>query len=241
MNLFSGILYNLRGLRMGLKTPRLLFLGFIRFAAVIILTVAAAVLLFKYHYEILDQIWTQPESRWVLWLWHLLSWLLTLFLLGLSAVFAFLVCQILFSIFIMDRMSQITERMVSGEVKSLKEMPVFRQLVHLIKQEIPRATLPVVLMCCLSLVGWLTPFGAVIAIITSLIAAVFLAWDHTDLVLARRLTPFPERFKFLLKNLPFHLGFGIVFLIPVLNILFLSFAPVGGTLYYINEYELKNR
>jgi CysZ protein len=37
----------------------------------------------------------------------------------------------------------------------------------------------------------------------------------------------------LLKTLPFHLGFGLLFLVPVLNILLLSFAPVGATLYYL--------
>ena len=67
------------------------------------------------------------------------------------------------------------------------------------------------------------------------LAAVFLSWDNTDLIPARRLDPFGKRFKFLLKNLPFHLGFGLLFLIPVLNILFLSFAPVGATLYYIDK------
>jgi CysZ protein len=65
------------------------------------------------------------------------------------------------------------------------------------------------------------------------VTVVFLAWDNTDLVPARRMVPFQERFRFLLKTLPFHLGFGLWFLIPVLNLLFLSFAPVGGTLYRV--------
>jgi CysZ protein len=49
--------------------------------------------------------------------------------------------------------------------------------------------------------------------------------------------PFKERFRRLTSTLPFHLGFGILFLIPLLNILFLSFAPVGATLYYIDKYR----
>ena len=83
--------------------------------------------------------------------------------------------------------------------------------------------------------GLFTPFGPVLAIISSAIAVVFLAWDNTDLVPARRLYPFKQRFKFLLNSLPFHLGFGLLFLIPVLNIVFLSFAPVGATLYHIDK------
>ncbi|MFC1830169.1 hypothetical protein ACFL0O_11230, partial [Thermodesulfobacteriota bacterium] len=85
--------------------------------------------------------------------------------------------------------------------------------------------------------GWLTPLGPLITIISSLAAVTFLAWDNTDLVPARRLEPFRTRFKFLLKTLPFHIGFGLLFLIPVASILFLSFAPVGATLYYIEEYN----
>ncbi|MBW2022400.1 MAG: hypothetical protein JRI51_05955, partial [Deltaproteobacteria bacterium] len=62
-----------------------------------------------------------------------------------------------------------------------------------------------------------------------------LSWDNTDLVPARRMMPFRERFKLLLKTLPFHLGFGLPFLIPGANIVFLSFAPVGATLYHIEK------
>jgi CysZ protein len=50
--------------------------------------------------------------------------------------------------------------------------------------------------------------------------------------------PFRERFKFLLRYLLFHLGFGLWFLIPVLNILFLSFAPVGATLFYLEQVDV---
>jgi CysZ protein len=66
-------------------------------------------------------------------------------------------------------------------------------------------------------------------------AGVFLAWDNTDLVPARRMMPFKERLKFLRQNLFFHIGFGLLFLVPWVNIIFLSFAPVGATLYYIDK------
>ncbi len=77
--------------------------------------------------------------------------------------------------------------------------------------------------------------GPLLAILSSCIAAVFLAWDNTDLVPARRLVSFKDRFSFLKKNLLFHLGFGLLFLIPVANILFLSFAPVGATIYHLEK------
>ncbi len=235
MNLFKGIVYNLRGVKLSLKTPRLLILGLTRLVVVVFITILSASLILLYHQQILNLIWSKPESQLILWLWHLLSWLLSFLLVGVSAILSYLIAQILFSVVIMDTMSRITERLVSGQEKELRKMPFMRQFFYLIRQEIPRTTIPVLLTLLLMILGWLTPLGPVVAIISSAIAAVFLSWDNTDLVPARRLDPFGKRFNFLLKNLTFHLGFGLLFLIPVVNILFLSFAPVGATLYYVNK------
>jgi CysZ protein len=235
MGFLKGMGYNFRGLFLGIKTPRLLLWGLLRFVVVILLTIVAAGLIFAYHLEILEIIWLKPTSQWVLWLWHLVSWILSLALFGLSAVFSYLISQIFFSVLIMDHMSRITERRTSGVVEEPENISLFRLFVHLIKQEIPRTTIPVLLAIVLMLLGWLTPLGPFIAILSSGIAAIFLAWDNTDLIPARRMNPFAVRFRFLLKTLPFHLGFGIPFLIPGLNLLLLSFAPVGATLYYLEK------
>lgn len=233
----KGIQYNLKGLVMGLKTPVLLLLGLVRLIGVILFMVAAAAVLFIYHQEILNHIWALPENPWLVWLWYLGSWILTLALLGISTVISYLICQILFSVFIMDRMSRITEKKISGRIKAEEQMPVFRQFVFLVKQEIPRTIVPIIFMVVLTLLGWLTPFGPILTIAASIVTCVFLAWDNTDLVPARRLEPFRNRFRLLFTNLFFHLGFGILFLIPVLNILVLSFAPVGGTLYHMGKQD----
>ena len=135
----------------------------------------------------------------------------------------------------MDQMSRITEKSVTGTVQEPGKMPMWQQFLFLIKQEIPRSTIPVLLTLLLIMFGWLTPLGPIVTIVSSAIAAIFLAWDNTDLIPARRLIPFNERFRTLRRTLPFHLGFGLLFLIPFLNILFLSFAPVGATLYYIDN------
>ena len=235
MNLVSGIKYNLRGLGMGFKTPKLLMLGLIRFFTVVLITIFAAGLILVYHQEILGFMWTKPENQWVTWVWYLLSWLLSAVLVGLSAVISFLVSQILFSVLIMDMMSRITERKVTGKIQESSKIPWWQQLLFLIKQEIPRATIPVLLSLLLIIIGWLTPLGPIITILSSGIAVIFLAWDNTDLTPARQQVPFKERFRSLRGSLLFHLGFGILFLIPVLNILFLSFAPVGATLYQIDR------
>ncbi|MFH0726241.1 MAG: EI24 domain-containing protein [Pseudomonadota bacterium] len=235
MNFFSGITYNFRGLLLGIRTPKLLLLGLIRFFAMILLTILFGSLIIAHRHELLSMLWSVPESRWLIWLWYLASWLLSLLLLGASGIAGYLVSQVFFSIIIMDAMSRITEKMVTGEVVTPPKQSFFSQLFQLVKQEIPRAILPVVLLIFLLVLSWLTPIAPIVSAISSCFAVVFLAWDNTDLPSARRMVPFKQRFDFLLKTLPFHLGFGLPFLIPVLNALLLSFAPVGATLFRIDK------
>jgi CysZ protein len=235
MNPLTGIMYNLRGLRLGIRTPRLLLLGLIRFFAVAIFSILFAGLLLSLHEQILNAVWIRPESLWIVWLWHLLSWLLSLLLAVMSTIFAYLISQILFSVLIMDYMSQITERMIKGRIAEPEQISVFSRMVYLVKQEVPRAVLPLLLALLLMILGWFTPVGPVVAVLSSGISVIFLAWDNTDLLPARRLVPFRQRFKFLFKTLPFHLGFGLLFLIPGLNILVLSYAPVGATLFHLDQ------
>lgn len=231
MGFFHGISYNLRGLLLSLKTPRLLMLGLLRFMATIVFTVGAMSLILAYHTEIMERLWLQPDSMWLIWLWHLLSWLLTLVLMAMAAVVAYLLAQVLFAVFIMDLMSRITERQMTGVLQAPASASVFSQFIYLVKQEIPRTIIPVLVSLMLMVISWLTPAGPVMTLVTPLAAAAFLAWDNTDLVPARRLYPFRDRFRMFYRDLPFHLGFGLLFLVPLLNLVFLSFAPVGATLY----------
>lgn len=235
MNLYYGIKYNIKGVALALKTPKLLMLGVLRFFVVLLLTVLLSGLVLYWHNEILMMIWKMPESGWLIYLWKAVSWMLSIFLAAVSMVMAYLISQLLFCVFIMDYMSRITERIVLGKEAHFEPGPWFGFFVHLIKQEIPRAIIPVLITLIIMVIGLLTPVSPVIIVISSIAAAVFLAWDNTDLIPARRMVPFKTRFGFLKKNLLFHVGFGLLFLIPWLNIVFLSFAPVGATLYYLDK------
>jgi len=239
MNLFSGIAYNFRGLKLGVKTPGLLVLGLVRVVIIVVITLVTAALILEYHQEILNLIWGRPESPWLVWLWRLVSWLVALLLVGLSTVLSFLISQFLFSVFIMDAMSRITEQRITGGEKASRHVPWFKYFFYLLRQEIPRAVIPVMILLLLMIVGWFTPLSPLLTVVSSLLTGIFLAWDNTDLVPARRLEPFGSRFKFLLRHFNFHLGFGLWFLIPGLNILFLSFAPVGATLFYVERIDDK--
>ena len=235
MGLIAGIQYNIRGVALAFRTPSLLMLGLIRFAVVLLLTLVLSGMVLYWHNDIFSMIWQMPESRWLIWLWHKVSWILTFIMMAFSMLISYLISQIFFCVFIMDYMSRITERIVLGQEAPGAHASIFRSFLHLIRQEIPRTVVPVLISVALMIIGLFTPVSLAIIGISGVVAGIFLAWDNTDLVPARRMVPFRERFAFLRKNLLFHIGFGLLFLVPWLNILFLSFAPVGATLYYIEK------
>ncbi len=235
MNFFHGLQYNLKGVMLALKTPKLLLLGLLRFVITLFITLLISGLILYWHTEILNMIWTMPESGWLVYVWQTLSWFLSLILAAISMVLAYLIAQLFFCVFIMDYMSRITETIVKGKQSDFAPESWIQFFLHLIKQELPRAIIPVLISLFIMVVGLFTPLGPVIIIISSITATVFLAWDNTDLIAARRLSPYRTRIDFLKRNILFHIGFGLFFLIPWVNILFLSFAPVGATLYLIEK------
>jgi CysZ protein len=236
MNIFSGMIYNFKGLALGIKTPQLLFWGLVRFFITIFITFIAAGIVLYYHNDIISLLWSKPQSPWIIWLWYFLSWVLTLLLIGLSAVLSYLISQVFFSIWIMDKMSRITEKVIRGGEELPPNKTFWGQVIFLLSQELPRTIAPVLITLFMLVLGWFTPLGPIITIIGPAITVIFLAWDNTDLIPARKFIPFKERFSLLLQALPFHLGFGLLFLVPFVNILFLSFAPVGATLYHIEKH-----
>jgi CysZ protein len=222
---------------MCLRHPALLWLGLLRFVVILILTVLLSGMILLNHDAILSKIWALPESGVLVYLWHLVSWLLSLVLAAVSVVIAYLVAQVCFNVFIMDYMSRITEKIVLGKEISPVDASWLKTGVYLIVQEIPRAVIPMVITLAVMTAGFFTPLGPVILVVSAVTAGVFLAWDNTDLVPARQMRPFRERLRFLQQHLAFHIGFGILLIIPWLNILTLSFAPVGATLYHIDNLE----
>ncbi|MBN1546417.1 MAG: EI24 domain-containing protein [Syntrophaceae bacterium] len=238
-DLIDGLYYQFRGLAFAFRDRRLLWWGLIRFVVTAIVAVLLAGWTLTYHEAIMNLIWLKPENFWILILWQLVSWTTAIIMILLSVFLAYLVSQILFSVLIMDYMSRLTERKIRGFVEEPGGSSIVKMAFYLISQEVPRAILPAVAAPAIMILGWIFPFtGPVMVVLSIAITAVFLAWDNTDLVPARRLLPFRERWQLLRSKLLFHLGFGLPFLIPVVNLLFLSFAPVGATLYYLEKQDL---
>ncbi|MEX1315453.1 MAG: EI24 domain-containing protein, partial [Desulfotignum sp.] len=128
-------------------------------------------------------------------------------------------------------------KIVLGKEVSPVDASWIKTGAYLVAQEIPRAVIPMVITLAVMVAGFFTPLGPVILVVSAVTAGVFLAWDNTDLVPARQMRPFRERLRFLRRHLAFHIGFGLLLIIPWVNILTLSFAPVGATLYHIHKLE----
>ncbi len=235
MKIYDGIKYNIKGVLMALKTPKLLVLGILRFFVVLVFSLILSGLVLYWHEQILFLMWKMPESGWLIYVWKAVSWVLSIFLAAIAMVLSYLIAQLFFCVFIMDYMSRITERIILGKETAIEQSSWILFFMYLVKQEIPRAIIPVLISLTIMVLGLLTPIGPIIIILSSIAAAVFLAWDNTDLVPARRMEPFRNRLFFLKQHLMFHIGFGLLFLIPGFNIVFLSFAPVGATLYYLEK------
>jgi CysZ protein len=235
MGFLNGLVFNLRGLKLGFTTGKLLFWGLVRFALLILIMSVLGGLILTHQQDLMNLLWSKPENRWLIWLWHVVAWLASLFLIGLSAIVSLVISQLFFSALVMDHMARITEIKITGAVAEPEKVSLWKMFVLVILQEIPRSVIPLIASLAIMVFGWMTPLGPILTILSSGLAIIFLSWDNTDLIPARNRVPFKKRFAFLMKTIPFHLGFGLPFLIPILNILFLSFAPVGATLYYLEK------
>ena len=240
MSIIQGMSYNLRGFWMGIRSPKLLLLGLARFGIMLALTLALASSILYYHEDIMQLLWQQPEGRWMIWLWYVISWLVSILLAALAVLMAYILAQVLFCLLIMDWMSRHTEKLITGRVRNPDNASLMQQFLFLIKQEIPRTLMPLIISFGIMLLGLFTPLAPAVAIAASVTAVVCLAWDNTDLMPARQLISFRNRWRIFIRHFFFHLGFGLLFLIPFVNLLLVSFAPVGGTLFAIEASKHRN-
>ena len=63
LDLFEGLVYNLRGLRLGLRKGKLLFWGLTRFVLVLLILLVLSGVILSYQQEMMELIWIKPESR----------------------------------------------------------------------------------------------------------------------------------------------------------------------------------
>src|SRR5512136_90171 len=154
MGLLSGLLFNLRGLKLGITTGKLLFWGLVRFVLLVLIMAVLTGVILAYHQDLMRLLWPKPESRWLIWLWHLVSWLASLFLIGLSGIVSFIISQIFFSALVMDHMARITELRIAGTVTEPEKLSLWKSFTSILLQEIPRSVVPLTLSLLILVIGW---------------------------------------------------------------------------------------
>lgn len=233
MNLLYGLKCHWEALKIMKAKKSLIFWGLLRFLIILFLFIVLSFIALSYNHLLLEYIWTKPSSLMMLILWKIALVLLTILLLFVAGGLSYLISQILFGVVIADHMSYITEHILSGKEPKGTPPFSFSYLLFLIKQEIPRGTLPLLVSSSFIILGWLLPLGFIWVMVSSLVSCAFLAWDYTDLVPARMLKPFKERFTLFKRTFWGHVIFGLPFMIPFINVLFFSIGPVSGTVFYM--------
>lgn len=233
MHLLDGLICHWEALKLLKKRKTLIFWGGVRFIIILVLFVVFSLIAFAYNDPLLEYIWERPESIIMLVIWKITLILFTAVLLFIAAIFSYIISQILFGVLIADYMSYVTEYELTTKVSNGAPLFSFNYLFFLIRQEIPRGFLPLIISSGLMILGWLLPLGFAWVFISSLVSGALVAWDYTDLVPARMLMPFGERFSLFKKTFLGHVIFGLPFLVPFLNVIFFSIGPVAGTIFFL--------
>ncbi len=234
-----GLLLPLKSARFLLSHPRLWRWAILPALISVALFVLAAVLLITNSPRILGWIWTRPEvTLWWEWillvLWHVVLLVVVAGSVVLSYFLVLLTSGVIASPF-NDRLSQEVERSLTGEVLHRREQgsraaESLRSIGTSLGRLLAYAGCMLPLLALNLLPGAGNLAYTVLAMCTS---AFFLALEHTDNTLDRRGYGFGDKISLVVKYKGLTGGFGLgtalLLLIPVINLLAMPVAIVGGT------------
>ncbi|PEN13141.1 hypothetical protein CRI94_10870 [Longibacter salinarum] len=204
----------------------------------ILLFTGVAVAAVAYSDDLLALWWTQPTSE---GLWGgilLLGWIILyviLMLLGVAGAYltALLLGGIVASPF-NDALSIRAEDILTGDSPSPDEVSMWTGLGRSL---VSTTAVTVVYVLCavpvlaLNIIPWIGP--PVAAVLHAGLAAFFLGLEYADVALARYGLRWKEKLDLLNRHRPLALGFGLstslLFWIPLLNLVVMPVAVVGGT------------
>jgi CysZ protein len=235
MGFFYGLWCHIEALKIFRQKKSLIFWASLRFITLIVLFVILSAIAISNNREVLQLLWLKPQNYFLVILWYLLLFITSIILMFAAGIISYIISQILFGVLIADHMSILTESIVTGKITN-PQMSL-GHLIFLIKQEIPRTFIPLITTSAIMVFGWILPLGVVLVVASVLLSCLFTAWDYTDLVPARALYSFKERFGMFKKDILGHLGFGLPFAVPFLNVLLFSMGPVSGTLFYLRKHK----
>ena len=189
-----------------------------------------------FYADIVNWIWSKPESWFMQGLWYLL-YVFVLIVVVLMGYMVFFVLQGLLAAPFNDALSERVERLAYGQAtpKPPSIAEVFGTMGSAVGHELIKLSIWIGLMIPTLLVNFVPGVGAVVSSIGGfLITARFLAYDYLDFSMARRRWRFSEKWRVLRANRALTFGFGsgvaLLLLVPVFGLLCLPMAAIGGTL-----------
>jgi CysZ protein len=232
---FEGWKFHMRGIRFGFSNLSFLALSILPFLITLALYIFAFYMFILYADDMLRMVWhveTGESSTLVGWLYwaymHVVRYLLYLILLFVM-FYTFLVFSNILASPLYDYISTKYERMYyqagSPEQTALRE----KGILTVMKQEVKKAFLMLVIPLPLF---FIPVVGAVLSFI---VAAVFIAWDYTDFSLSRDCPRLKDRIKVVWQCKLILLGFGCPLLIPLLGLTIMPFAILGSTKLYFDR------
>ena len=176
-------------------------------------------------------------------------WAATLaWIIGILMILVLFIFQILISVYLANLLSGVfgeqlslyTEQHLTGSAAPSPEGNLLKIFVRSVVEELKGIAFFAAGFCVILLFSFLPLIGPIIiAILSPIWSALSLAFDFTAPTSERRGMHFREKRRLLFDNWLSALGFGLgvlpMSLIPILNFLFIPFAIVGGTRWYLQH------
>ncbi len=193
--------------------------------------IGAGILFFKYYSELVGFFLFKPGQSWA---WIILYYL-ALLLFHVGAFIAILLIGLTVSNAVAAPIYEAISQAIEKEF-----FPAFRgelsfwQSFRLVPEELQK----MLLIGFLSLVFFLVPGLNLLAVFGT---AFLVAWDFYDYPLARRGLKFKERFQLARSDVWAMVGMSLWFMIPILQIILVPMAVVGGTLLGLEKLAKQER
>jgi CysZ protein len=231
----EGLRFHIRGIRFGFGNLSFLILSAVPFLITLALYIFGFYMFTLYADDLLRMVWrveTGESSTYVGWLYwtyvHVVKFLLYLIVLVVM-FYTFVVLSNVLASPVHDYISTRYERMHYQDATHQQAASHAKGVLTVVKEEVKKALLMLVIPLPLLFVPVI---GAVLSFI---VAGIFLAWDYIDFSLSRDHPLLKDRIKAVWRHKFILLGFGCPLLIPFLGLIIMPFAILGSTKLYFDR------
>ena len=219
---FLGLSAHGAGIRFALQNKRYLAMALIPFCLTILIYTASLWSFARFDESLLNYFWTVDSSTSsgfiavLYWLYTHVVKLLLYFLLFILFYFLFIIITNILASPFYDHIAESINTLNKSNEGLLKT----------VLEELKKASFVIVI----PLIFLFIP--VIGGIISFILAAVLLAWDFIDFSLSKELPVFKDRFRFIRTHFFLMFGFGILLLVPIINIILYPFAIISASLLY---------